>query len=194
TANASGHRVAVVPLTVEDRLTILDADNGKPLNAVVLGVAPIAAVISADGATAWVTNLGGAKPAPGERAAKQCCHPRGEPVRVDARGIASPGSVMRVDLVGGRVTQSVSVGRHPTALVWDAPRERLYVADGNDDSVTVIDTRNNRVAGSIGVSPFRQRGIGVAPTALALSRDGRTLFVALGAINAVAVYDVAASH
>src|SRR5207248_10296699 len=44
TANASGHRVAVVPLTVEDRLTILDADNGKPLNAVVLGVAPIAAV------------------------------------------------------------------------------------------------------------------------------------------------------
>src|SRR5438874_3468688 len=29
--NESGHRVAVVPLTVEDRLAVLDADNGKPL-------------------------------------------------------------------------------------------------------------------------------------------------------------------
>ena len=191
--NDSGHRVAVVPLTVEDRLAILDADNGKPLSSVVLGVAPIAAVVSADGAVAWVTNLGGAKPTPDDRAAKQCCHPRGEPVRVDSRGIASPGSVVRVDVVAARVTQSISVGRHPTALAWDTARARLYVADGNDDSVTVIDTHDNRVVGGIGIAPFRQRGIGASPTALALSRNGRTLFVALGAINAVAVYEIGSS-
>ena len=57
----------------------------------------------ADGSTAWVSVLGGPKPKSGERAAKQCCDPRAESVRVDARGIAERGTVARVDLVSGRV-------------------------------------------------------------------------------------------
>jgi DNA-binding beta-propeller fold protein YncE len=188
--NVSRHRVAVVPLTADDRLMVLDADHGNVLATVALGVAPIAAVVSNDGAVAYVTNLGGDKPARGERAATECCHPRAEPVRVDARGIAAPGSVMRVDLVGGRVTQAIPVGRHPTALAWDTAHARLYVADGNDDSVTVIDTRADRVAGGIGIAPFHERGIGAAPTAVAISPDGLTLYVALGPLNAIAVYDL----
>jgi Phosphoesterase family/Lactonase, 7-bladed beta-propeller len=190
--NATNHRVAVVPLTAEDRLTIIDADAGTPLSSVPLGVAPIAAVISADGATAYVTNLGGGKPARGERAARQCCYPRGEPVRVDERGIAEAGSVTRVDLVSGRVTDAIRVGRHPTGVVWDMARQRLYVADGNDDDVTVIDTRTNRVLSKYAIRPFRERAIGASPTALALAPDGRTLYVALGALNAVALFDIAA--
>lgn len=188
--NTSGHRVAVVPLTVEDRLTIVDAESGKVLSSVPLGVAPIAASISPDGAVAYVTNLGGEKPRPGDRAATQCCYPRGESVRVDARGIAERGSVMRVDLVAGRVTDSIQVGRHPTAIAWDTLNARLYVANGNDDAISVIDTRGNRLSGTIMIAPFRERQIGAQPTALALAPDGRTLYVALGGLNAVAVYDV----
>jgi DNA-binding beta-propeller fold protein YncE len=192
TANASGHRVAVVPLTVEDRLTIVDADNGTPLAAIPLGVAPIAAVISPDGATAYVTNFAGNKPGANDRAVQQCCYPRGERVRVDARGIADSGSVMRVDLVTRRVTGSIRVGRHPTGLAWDFAHARLFVAEGNDDAVTVIDTRSGRVLSTYSIAPFRERGIGAAPTAVAVSPDGRSLFVALGGLNAVAVFDVAA--
>ena len=191
-SNANGHRVAVVPLTVEDRLTIIDADHGAPLASVPLGVAPIAAVLSADGSVAYVTNLGGDKPKPGERAATQCCHPRGEPVRVDARGIAERGTVMRVDVVARKVTQSITVGRHPTAIVWDTLRNRLYVADGNDDDVSVIDVTTNRVLTKYAMPPFREHGIGMAPTALALAPNGRQLFVALGGLNAVAVYELSA--
>ena len=188
--NASGHRVAVVPLIVEDQLTIVDADAGTPLAAIPLGVAPIATVIAADGSTAYVTNLGGAKPGPNDRAVQECCYPRAERVRVDDRGIAAPGSVMRVDLVTHRVTDTISVGRHPTAIVWDTVNSRIYVADGNDDRVSIIDTRTNRLTGSVAIAPFTQRGIGASPTALALSPDGRRLFVALGGLNAVAVYNV----
>lgn len=189
-ANATGHRVAVVPLTVEDRLTVLDADSGTPLSTVSLGVAPIAAVMSADGAIAYVTNLGGAKPEAGDRAVRQCCYPRAEAVRVDARGIAERGSVMRVDLVAGKVTNSIAVGRHPTAIVWDTSRALLYVADGNDDSISVVDSRTNRAMGAIAIAPLTQRKIGAQPTALALAPDGRTLYAALGGLNAVAVFDV----
>jgi hypothetical protein len=52
----------------------------------------------------------------------------------------------------------------------------------------VIDTRSNKVVQSIAVAPFHERKIGLAPTAVALSPDKATLFVALGGANAVAVY------
>jgi YVTN family beta-propeller protein len=183
-----GRRVAVLPLTAENKLAVLDAASGAPVRTVALGIAPIAAVIAADGSVAFVTNFGGKQPGPGDRFATQCCRARAERVRIDARGIAERGTVSRIDIATGRVTHTVTVGRHPTALVWDETRARLYVADGNDDAVSVIDTRANTVIGTISIVPFRERGIGVAPTALALDPDGRTLYVALGGVNAVAVY------
>jgi DNA-binding beta-propeller fold protein YncE len=189
-ANATGHRVAVLPLPANDQLAIVDADNGKLLRAVALGVLPVAALVADDGSSAWVSNFGGPKPAAGDRASKQCCDPMAEPVRVDDRGIAQPGTVTRVDLVTGTVTATVVVGRHPTGMAWDRGRARLYVADGNSDAVTIVDTRSATIAGTIGVAPFNETRAGLAPTAVALTPDGRTLFVALGGANAVAEYDV----
>ena len=188
-ANAAGggHRVAVLPLPANDALAVFDADSGTLLKTIPLGVLPVAAVVSQDGAVAYVSVLGGRKPRAEERASKQCCDPSAELVRVDARGIAQPGNVTRVDLVSGRATV-IPVGRHPTGLAWDERGARLYVANGNSDTVSVIDTRRNAVVQSIAVAPFRQRKIGLAPTAVALSPDAKTLFVALGGANAVAVY------
>jgi YVTN family beta-propeller protein len=189
-ANTSGHRVMVLPLPANDALAVLDAKSGALLHTVALGVLPVSAVVSADGATAYVSVLGGAKPKSGERAAKQCCDPRAERVRVDARGIAERGNVTRVDLVSGRVTGTITVGRHPTGLAWDEAHALLYVVNGNSDDVSVIDTRANAVVATIGVDPFHERRIGVAPTAVAVAPDGRRLYVALGGSNAVAVFDL----
>jgi YVTN family beta-propeller protein len=189
-AGPNGKRLAVVPLPANDALMVLDAESGAPLHTIPVGVEPIAAVISADSRFAYVSILGGPKPNPRQRSARQCCDPRAEAVRVDGRGIAQPGSVSRIDLTTGQVTADIVVGRHPTALAWDEPGARLYVADGNSDSVSVIDTRSNTVATHIAIAPFRERSIGLAPTALAVAPDHRTLYVALGGVNAVAVYDV----
>jgi YVTN family beta-propeller protein len=188
-ANASGHRVVVLPLPANDSLAVLDAETGALLHSVPLGVLPVAAVVSADGSTAWVSVLGGPKPKSGERATKQCCDPRAEAVRVDARDIAERGTVTRVDLVSGRVVASVTVGLHPTGLSWDESHARLFVANGNSDDISVVDTRTNAVVGTIAADPFRERRIGIAPTAVALADGGRRLYVTLGGANAVAVYD-----
>ena len=187
---ADGHRIAVLPLPADDKLAILDADNGTPLRTVAMGVLPIASVISADGATAWVSVFGGPKPRSGQRRASQCCDPAAEPVRIDARGIALPGTVDRIDIATGAVTHRITVGAHPTGLAWDQMRQRLYVANGNSDAISVIDTRANTLAGTIAIAPFRERRIGLTPTALALSPDGNSLFATLGSVNAVAVFDV----
>lgn len=188
--NATGHRPLVVPLPANDQLAILDADDGTRLGSIALGVLPVASVTSTDGATAWVSVFGGPKPTSRDRAAAQCCDPRAEAVRVDARGIAERGSVVQVDLVTQQVTATVEVGLHPTGLAWDQSRQLLYVANGNSDDVSVIDTRRGMNSGTIRMAPFHERRIGLAPTAVALTPDARTLFVALGGINAVAVYDV----
>jgi YVTN family beta-propeller protein len=187
---ADGHRLAVVPLPAQDVLAVLDAESGTVLRSIPLGVEPIAAVISPDSRIAYVSVLGGPKPKAGQRASMQCCDASAEAVRVDARGIAEPGSVSRIDLATGKISRDITVGRHPTALAWDEAGARLYVAAGNSDSVTIIDTKSNVVTGHIPVAPFRERKIGLAPTALALAPDQRTLYVALGGVNAVAVYDV----
>jgi YVTN family beta-propeller protein len=188
-ADAGGKRLAVLPLPANDSLAVIDADSGTLIRKIALGVEPIAAVIAADSRVAYVSILGGAKPTAAQRAATQCCDPRAEAVRIDERGIAEPGSVARVDLTTDSVTE-ISVGRHPTALAWDEPGGKLYVAAGNSDSISVIDTRANRVVDNIAIAPFRDRKPGLAPTALALSPDHGTLYVTLGGVNALAVYDV----
>src|SRR5919108_662285 len=185
--NASGHRVVVVPLPANDELAVLDAADGALLKKVALGVLPVSAVVSEDGSVAYVSNLGGPKPTARDRAAKQCCDPFAELVRVDARGIVPPGSVTRVDLVAGKVTAVIPVGLHPTGIAWDEKGGRLYVANGNSDNVSVIDTHRDAVISTISVAPFRERKIGFAPTAVALSPDMTTLFVTLGGLNAVAM-------
>ncbi|MFI5311852.1 MAG: bifunctional YncE family protein/alkaline phosphatase family protein [Gemmatimonadales bacterium] len=189
-ANSTGKRLAILPLPANDRLAVFDADAGTRISTLPLGVLPVAAVIADDGSEAWVSVYGGSKPRAGERAAPQCCRALSEPVRVDAAGIAQPGMVVRVDLVAARVTDSVTVDRHPAGLAWDRARNRLYVANGNADNVSVVNTRMRTQSAVIPVEPFKERKVGLAPTAVALSADGNTLYVTLGGVNAVAVYDV----
>ena len=73
-------------------------------------------------------------------------------------------------------------------MVLDEKSGRLYVANGNEDSVSVIDTSTDRVVNTLVIKPFREAAFGAAPTALALSHDGSTLYVACGGLNAIAVF------
>ena len=184
---------ALVPLVFDDAVGVVNVETGAVEGCIrTSGVAPFAAVISRDARTGWVSNWGGRWPKPGDPTLPTGLDPRADQVVVDPRGIASTGTVVRIDLDARKVTHSVNVGLHPTALVWDEPRERLYVANTNSDSISIVDTTRFRVAGTIPLKPFGLDLKGVAPTALGLSPDGSSLYVALGGFNAVAVLDVKA--
>jgi len=110
---------------------------------------------------------------------------------VDERGIASTGTVTKIDLLTRKAVAAVETGLHPTALAWDQGRHRLFVANNNADSITVIDTAAAKVVNTWKIEPFEEKAPGLAPSALALTPDGRRLLVALGGINAVALLDAA---
>ena len=185
--NAQGQRLAVVPLLYDNRLAIVDLSGNALLASIDTGIAPFGAAINANGTVAYVTNWGGRLPQPDDLTLPAGFKANADRVVVDDRGIASTGTVTRVDLVARKATHTIPVELHPTAIVWDEARQRLYVGNGNKDSVSVIDTRENRVVSTFAIQPFERPVPGIAPTALAISSDGATLYVACGGINAVAV-------
>src|SRR5262249_31698351 len=79
-------------------------------------------------------------------------------------------------------------GSHPNAVV--AGPNAYYVSNGNNDSVSIVNPHNLNEAKRVSLSVLDGvdgRIKGVQPVALAISGDGRTLYVAEAGINAVAV-------
>jgi YVTN family beta-propeller protein len=92
-----------------------------------------------------------------------------------------------------RVRSRIAVGGQPNKMILDRAQRRLFVANGNGDSVSIIDTATDRVRETFGVVAPRalfanhDKLRGANPNALALSPDERTLYVSDGGLNAVAV-------
>ena len=87
----------------------------------------------------------------------------------------------------------IVVDRHPTAMIFNASKTRLYVVNSNADSVSVIDTAADREIERINVRLAERALPGGSPESLALSADEKTLFVANAHSNAVAVVALAQS-
>ena len=85
------------------------------------------------------------------------------------------------EVVGGSSPNSIAVGEH-----------FAYVTNATNDNISVLDYRNHRIAGTIPihVDPAIDHYRGLLPFGLALSKDEKTLYVALLGFNAVAVIDV----
>lgn len=177
---------ALVALTFDDALAIVDRATGAVAK-IRTGIAPFGVIVNADRTVAYVSNWGGRFPREGDRTATTGNEKNADHVVVDARGIAASGTISRVDLRTKEATHSIEVGLHPTAMVWDEARQRLYVANSNSDSVSVVDTRRNVVVQGISIQPFERKVAGAAPEGLALGKDGQQLYVACAGLNAVAV-------
>src|SRR6185369_9752346 len=82
----------------------------------------------------------------------------------------------------------ITVGRHPTAMLLNPNKTRLYVANSNDDSISVIDTDNDKEIERISVRLSEDVPPGNSPEGLALSGDN--LYVANAHSNSVAVIEL----
>jgi YVTN family beta-propeller protein len=168
-------------------VAVIDLAAGAVVGHLPCGLAPYDIRLSPDGATAYVSNWGGRPPRPGDLTANSA----GTQVVVDARGVAVGGTVSILDVAAQKELAQLDTGRHAADMALTRDGRLLYVANANDDTVTVIDTAARKARASILVRPEADTPYGSASNALCLSADERTLYVANGGNNAVAVVDVA---
>lgn len=81
-------------------------------------------------------------------------------------------------------------GSSPNSIV--AAGNYVFISNGNNDNITVLDSKNQSIITHIKLSPEAQlsKFRGVIPFGLAVSPDEKRVYVAESGINAVAVIDV----
>jgi len=113
-------------------------------------------------------------------------------------------SVAELNLESGEVSRWIDVMKpadaiapswHPTAMVLSPNEETLYVTFANADAVAAIHVKSGSVfipyrASDRNYGSMLRKDPGSVLQALALSPDGKYLFAAAGASNAVAVFEV----
>lgn len=99
------------------------------------------------------------------------------------------GNIVALDPQTLEPVRTITTNSHPNDFIFT--REGLMIVScGNDDAVDIIDPRSGQVKERISTSLTPRAPAGATPNAVALSEDGRTLYVANADNNAVAVVDI----
>jgi len=174
-----------VALFGTNSMGIINLSDRKLTKTVPVGSSPFGAYVSPDGKAVYTSNWGGPLPQPGDPVDPLF------PVRVDPKtGASAAGSLSVYDVATETMRPEIAVGLHPTAMVFSKESTRLYVANSNEDTISVLDlTADHGVHPEIERISVRPSGLpfGSMPNGLALSPDLTTLYVANGGNNAVAV-------
>ncbi|HEV2207559.1 MAG TPA: alkaline phosphatase family protein [Verrucomicrobiae bacterium] len=176
-----------VCLNVSNRLLELDTATGQRLRAWDVGVAPFEVVVV--GNTAYVSNWGGRRPAPDNAVGPIG---RNGTVRVDHRSVASEGSVSVINLAStpqpAGSNLEILTGRHASALALSPDGKYVACANAGDDTISIIDTRQNRLVETVSARQQPGDPFGAQPDALAFDSSGTMLFACNASQNAVAVF------
>ncbi|MBN2211981.1 MAG: bifunctional YncE family protein/alkaline phosphatase family protein, partial [Sedimentisphaerales bacterium] len=172
-----------VAMSRNNAIGVIDTKTSKLLEEIPVGIAPYNVLICGD--YAYITNWGGRRPRKGDLTGLTS----GSKVVINKAGIASTGTVSVIDLNRRQVIKEIDVDLHPSGMSLAPDKSRLYVANANSDTVSVIDTATHKVTTRWPARPMAELPFGSAPDALAISSDGSTLYVALAGNNCLAVMD-----
>jgi YVTN family beta-propeller protein len=179
----------------QNTVVAMDPDSGAIKQTWKVGIAP--RELAFVGGKLYVTNEGGRQARPGETTMDSY----GSAVPANGYyGTSTTGSVSVIDTSDPSApVGSIPVGLHPTAMFVQPgppaagkkakkhPAGALFVANTFSDTVSVINTKNDKVVQTIATDPWPSSDTGYAPTSIAMSEKNH-LLVTLGRANAVAVY------
>ena len=171
-----------VVLSRNNSLAVVDLISRSVKKEIPVGNAPHGVVVA--GNLAYVSNQGGRWAKSGDFTNDSS----GTAIVANpTSGFAITGTVSVVDLNAGKEIKSIEVELQPTAMLLDG--NRLFVANTNSDTVSVINTQSGRQVQTLNIQPFPRAPFGSSPNALAMMGDDR-LVVSLGRNNALAVYEI----
>lgn len=96
----------------------------------------------------------------------------------------SDNTVAFIDIAQNRVLQRVAVGQRPRDAEFSPDDATLYVSGENDASLTLVDVKTRRVLRKLSLP-----GEGARPKGIAVSGDGRRIYVTTGRGGQVVAYD-----
>jgi YVTN family beta-propeller protein len=195
-------RTAYAAVNGQNTVVAMDPNSGAIEQTWSVGIAP--RELAFVGSKLYVSDEGG-RPA---KAGETTMDSYGSAVPADGyHGTSTTGAVSVIDTSKPSApVGSIAVGLHPTALYVQPgaivdngkgkgkhkkpPKQdpaTLFVANTNSDTVSVINTRNDKVVQTIATDPWPSSDTGYAPTSIAMG-PGDHLLVTLARANAVAVY------
>ena len=98
--------------------------------------------------------------------------------------------VLKLDASTGKKLNSAQVGDNPNEIILTKKGDRLYVANANDNSVSVITTSNMKVVETLNAALYADAVPGSTTNGLSLSADEERLYIANADNNALAVFEV----
>ncbi len=88
------------------------------------------------------------------------------------------------------ITNSIAVGDNPNEIIVNKKGTHLFVANSNDNSVSIIDLKTQKVIEILNAALYPNAPSGSTTNGLALSADEKMLYIANADNNCLAVFDV----
>jgi len=173
---------AYVAFSRANTLALIDPSTLKVQREVPTGIAPFSVVVSPQLNKIFVSNRGGRRPQAGDTLAPTS----GAKVVSDSvTGFATTGTVSVVNEKTFAVTE-VPVGLAPSCMALSPDEGSLAVANGHSDSVSILNTKT-LARTDIKIPTWPEGTLGSLPVAVTFAPDGKSVYVACGGNNAVAV-------
>ncbi|HMF71091.1 MAG TPA: bifunctional YncE family protein/alkaline phosphatase family protein [Flavitalea sp.] len=98
--------------------------------------------------------------------------------------------ILLYDIASAKISGEIIVGDHPNEMLLSKKGDYLYVANSQDNSVSVISTKTKKVVEILNAALYPVSPTGSTSNGLALSEDEKTLYIANADNNCLAVFDV----
>jgi len=211
--------LAYVCLSRNNSIGVVDIAAGNVVEEIPVGIAPFDVKLHRD--FLFVTNWGGSRPKDGDQTgptsgSRVLTDERGiantgsvSVIQLQSIGAVKVADGASADVVAemenhvtpmndakGWTSFDVAVGLHPSGMAFSADGNTLFVANANSDTVSMLHTTTIQpgevqVAKEFVVKPDPGLPFGSAPNAIAVSRDQKYLYVALGGNNCIAALSLA---
>ena len=188
-------------LSIRNKVVALSPE-GEILNSWQTDASPYHLAMSPDGSVLIAANRGGTIVAPSpEQGDPNSREPfqgvgaayadsAGTKVQIDPRTDAGlRGSLTMIRVKTKMLPFTLPSGRQPSGMTFSKDGQKLYVANSDEDSISIFDLGTLKETARVPVAPKEDSTFGQIPTDLVLSADEKRIFVALGGANAVAVVE-----
>jgi DNA-binding beta-propeller fold protein YncE len=98
--------------------------------------------------------------------------------------------VVVYDILTEKLTHEIATNSNPNDMVFTKDGRYLFVPNGNDNTVSAIETSSHSLIEHISAALYPNAPIGSTPNGVALSPDENSLYIANADNNCLAVFDI----